>query len=716
MYLAHFDQETKRPQTIPEHLSGTAERAEKFAQSFHDGEYGRICGLLHDTGKYSAAFQKRIRGGFNRVDHSTAGAQEIYKNLKGFGILLAYCIAGHHGGLPDGGTPVDTESDATLSGRLKRSVEDYSAYFDENTLPNLPDKPPCLRPLGKIGFSVSFYIRMLYSCLVDADYLDTEAFYKGGQTARPKDYSLSDFLPLLQKKLEEFDPNKTDIARRRHQILENCLAAAKKPKGLYSLTVPTGGGKTLSSLAFALNHAKEHQMDRVIYVIPYVSIIEQNAAVFKEIFGDKWVLEHHSNFNFEDAEDEISAMQKLASENWDMPLVVTTNVQFFESLFASKPSRCRKNHNIANSVVIFDEAQMLPTQYLTPCVRAISELVCSYQCTAVLCSATQPALRDLLPPNLKAEEICQNTKELYSSFRRVQIVPRGFMDNEALQKECREFPQVLCVVNTRKHARDLFRLLDDGNCFHLSTLMCPVHRRAVIAEIRKRLDDGQPCRVVSTQLIEAGVDLDFPVVYRAMAGLDSIIQAAGRCNREAKAKTGTVSVFEPEDCYTPKSHTFQRPIQVARSVMRRHEDLLSAEAVEDYFSELYRTEGELGLDVKRIVPELESGAVANRFLFNFPKTAQDFQLIESQTVPILVPYNEKAEALIKSLRKGPTRELTRSLQSYTVNVYQYEFESLFNAGLLEPAPGDTFVLLEREHYHEKTGLDVLSPSGFAITV
>ncbi|WP_195985315.1 CRISPR-associated helicase Cas3' [Clostridium sp. D33t1_170424_F3] len=717
MYIAHKNPDDGTEQSILQHQQGTVELAERFADRFGDGEYGRICAWLHDVGKYTEAFQKRIHGANIHVDHSTAGAQIVDKMIPGIGMWLAYCIAGHHGGLPNGGSPMDTQAEVTLSGRLKRHVEDYSAFYDDNTLPPLPQKQP-FQPLYKAGFSISFFIRMLYSCLVDADYLDTETFMKGGCTGRAQNQAALEYLKdKLDQKLETFAGATKPIHIKRNEILQSCLGAAASDRGLFSLTVPTGGGKTWSSLAFALRHAIHNGMDRVIYVIPYTSIIEQNAGEFKSVLGKENVLEHHSNFDFdEDREDDVLKVQKLATENWDMPVIVTTNVQFFESLFACKSSRCRKLHNIANSVVIFDEAQMLPTEYLLPCVRAIAELVANYRCTAVLCSATQPALQPFFPPNMPIREICENTRELYDFFRRTRLVYRGAMDNQMLAEEMGQAQQALCIVDNRRQARDLYQLLEGEGCYHLSTLMYPAHRKRVIAEIKVRLKSEKPCKVVATRLIEAGVDVDFPVVYRAMAGLDSLVQAAGRCNREGKREVSDVFVFNPEEQYANRPHAQGRPLKAAQFVMRHYKDLLSPEAIHAYFTELYNVEGPEGLDMPQIVDKLESSLQEFGFFCDFSEIAEKFEFIDQKTKPVVIAKEDCVKQWVQELAKGPNRDLLRRLQPYAATTYPQEFDRLRDAGAITYVCGETAVLLDDERYSEKIGLDALASSGIGIII
>ncbi|MFA9382028.1 MAG: CRISPR-associated endonuclease Cas3'', partial [Acetanaerobacterium sp.] len=404
MYIGHKREEDGAEQPLSEHLLETARLAEQFAHAFGADAHAYRAGLLHDGGKYSAAFQRRIRGG-PKCDHSTAGAREADK-LGPPGRLLAYCIAGHHTGLQNAGCASDTGAEATLAARLKKDLPAYDALFSEldaqafSPLPRIP-----VKPMGKGGFSLSFYIRMLYSCLVDADFLDTERFMQDGCVDRSTCYDFPTFLGKLNTHMAGFTADGL-INQKRAEILDCCKRSAHLDRGLFTLTVPTGGGKTLSSLAFAIDHLLKHGMNRIIYVIPYTSIIEQNARVFEGLLGEENVLQHHSNFDFNDDEHEIKNKLKLSSENWDIPLVVTTNVQFFESLFANKSSRCRKLHSMANSVIILDEAQMLPVNYLIPCVRALCELAHNYNSSVVLCSATQPALNAILPKGIVPREIC----------------------------------------------------------------------------------------------------------------------------------------------------------------------------------------------------------------------------------------------------------------------------------------------------------------------
>lgn len=671
--------------------------------------------MLHDVGKYSAAFQRKIREGTNKsVDHSTAGAQLVWSLAANLNARIAsYCAAGHHGGLPDGGSAADNEAESTLSARLRRKkVEDYQAFreeIDPKTL--LPTQELPLHILGKMGFTVSFFIRMLYSCLVDADFLDTENFMSNGSVVRDPGEPLSELHDKLTQHLKKFDHPQSDLNRMRCKILARCRQMSKADRGLFTLTVPTGGGKTLSSLAFALEHAKQNQMRRVIYVIPYTSIIEQTANTFREILGGRNVLEHHHNVQYDDSEREEMDPRRLAAENWEKPVVVTTNVQFFESFFANKSSRCRKLHNVANSVIIFDEAQMLPREYLLPCIRTISELVQNYGCTAVLCTATQPALQGLFPPEIRATEIMEDLPALYSFFKRTEIRQIGPLSNEALIERLGELEQALCIVNRKKHARFLYEALKDENTFCLTTLLFPLHRTQTLKEIRRRLEAGLPCRVIATSLVEAGVDFDFPTVYRAEAGLDSEIQAAGRCNREGNrpAEDSIVYVFQPEKAYQNTNASFEKPLGIARDIAYYYSDVASPEAIHAYFQQLYKFSGD-ELDCKAIVTRFEEGA-KNVFLFPFEQIAREFRLIEKLTKTILIPV-EEAAALAARLRGGErNRKLFREIGPYCVSVYEDHYDALAKISALEILDGEIAILADLSLYDDKTGLALPADKG-----
>lgn len=717
IYYAHTDpnQPGKRPeegaswQRLDEHLKSTAKLARQFAAAFEAGDWGYIAGLWHDLGKFSDEFQKMLyqsahplAQNLSRIDHSTFGANQACRKWpRGEGKILAYVIAGHHAGLPDG----NSNEDSCLRKRLDRNVP-YSFRCSDESLNLFKPSLPFVLDKKHAAYALSFFVRMLYSTLVDADFLDTEKHMKPYQaTQRPQGYSLTRLNDRLSKYLAKFDgcPDKTPVNRVRSEVLCDCLNAADKTPGLFSLTVPTGGGKTLSSMAFALKHALKWHRRRVIYVIPYTSIIEQNAAEFRRVFGELAVLEHHSNF--EPRQEDYRT--RLASENWDAPIVVTTNVQFFESLFGCRASRCRKLHNIANTVIILDEVQALPSEVLLPCIEAIKELALHYNCSVILCSATQPAIqeRDDFSAGLAGvREIAEDPEELATSLKRVNAVDLGGLADVELAARLATHKKVLCVVNTRKHARLLYELLrgSDG-LFHLSASLCPVDRSRILTDIRVMLIEGWECRVISTQLVEAGVDIDFPVVYRAIAGIDSVAQAAGRCNREGLLDYGRVFVFRPEHKLPPGY--FRHTAQTAESVMRRFkDDILSLGAIEEYFRDYYWSQGDR-LDNKSILRLLREGAL--QLDFPFREVAKKFKLIEEEYKPVIVPRDEKAGRLIEQIRYADSlRGFSRKLQKYTVQMSQHDWDKLHDSGCLEMMR-DTFPILTCSHlYDAETGLNV----------
>lgn len=706
-FLAHRS-EDGREQSIEEHLEGTGKLCAAFAKAFCAEEQGRFLGQLHDIGKFSYAFQKRLYGG-PKVDHATAGAIESARANATWG---AFCIAGHHSGIPNGGNiKTDAVGDHTLFGRLKNGLAGGIPEYRSNW-PGLTHFVKSLPEMGKSALSDSFFIRMLYSCLVDADYLDTEDFMNNGISMRGTYSSVSELLKRLNAYIAPWWTPKNELNRQRCSILKNCIAASTQDKGLYSLTVPTGGGKTVASMAFALHHAHEHGMSRIIYVIPYTSIIEQNAEIFREIFGKENVVEHHSGITYEIEENSDSGAYKmaLATENWDAPIIVTTAVQFFESLYSNRPSKCRKLHNIANSVIVFDEAQILPTAHLRPCVAAISNLVKNFGATAVLCTATQPYLNDLFEEyadGMKITEICTNTEELYQHLRRVTFRSVGRLSSEMLAAELCEQKQVLCIVNTRKEAQALYSLLPKDGSFHLSTLMYPAHRRSVLSEVKKRLVAGLPCRVISTSLIEAGVDIDFPAVYRELSGLDSILQAAGRCNREGthKPSESIVTVFEGE---TPAPPMIKINIGAAVEALSSGGKPDDPQTIARYFSS-YRSLAGKSLDKSGIVDAFDHGIAGCSMPFE--TVAERFHLIDNATKAVYIPI-DVGESLIRQIRYGkPSRELYRNAGQYCVNIFEQHYNELVSAGDIEPLNADSAVLINMDLYNGDTGLSLKADSG-----
>ncbi len=737
MYYSHVRETDGQKEPVIDHLREVAEMSADFARPFGAEGWAWVMGFAHDIGKYSAGFQRRLLENGSRVDHSTAGAFVLDRsNLP----LLSYCVAGHHRGLPDGGTKGDPEDAATLCSRLRKASEGGLPPFDEyrnDVVLEEPQKPALLCkdiPPKEQCYALSFLTRMLFSCLVDADFLCTERFMNNEERVRSSIDGLDALRDALEEKIASFYPSQSDINALRCSVLDACLQVSRGPKGVYSLTVPTGGGKTYASLRFALNHASciGNDMQRVIYCIPYTSIIDQNAAVFRDVLGGRNVLEHHANFDFDDETEEGRAL-RLATENWDAPVIVTTNVQFFESLYGSRTSRCRKLHSIAGSVIVLDEAQMLPTKQLVPCVKALAELVNHYGCTVVLCTATQPSLNDFfLECGCEVHEIVPDAVELAEKLRRVTYRYLEKLGDEELADRLCEEPQVLCIVNSRKQARAVYERISGEGSFHLSTLMHPAHRGRVLQEIRRRLSAGEPCRVISTSLIEAGVDVDFPVVYRSLAGIDSMIQAAGRANRNARksAEESFVYLFEPAESYAVPPDIHQKAA-VSRGIMRdlakraacdtgteeekeggRCEgvacDIGSLDVMTRYFDDLYGLRKE-NLDASEVYACLSK--YPNPRSIPFETAAQRFQMIEDGSLPVVVPDDAVADD-IDAVRYGkPSRGTFRRLGRYSVGVYKQDLESLMRAGAVESIGKDMYILVDQSRYSEEAGLSCAVEGG-----
>ena len=737
---------------LADHLQAVARLAAEFSRTFDAAEpasrWAWRAGLWHDLGKYRPGFQKYVRLADNAdahiegkvagrdKTHSAAGAlwamQQLNQPGRPYGHILAYLIAGHHAGLDD------------WHGGLKERLQGEDAQQElQDTLAASPPAELLAHgnlvaqvPGGAAGFAL--WVRMLFSCLVDADFLDTEAHFDAGRPARREGF------PTLAQMRQAFDAHMaampvadTPVNTLRADILRQCRAKAALPAGFFSLTVPTGGGKTLSSLAFALEHALAHGKRRIVYAIPYTSIIEQTADVFRKVFkllGDEVLIEHHSQFDA--AEKDETARSRLACENWDAPLVVTTNVQLFESLFAAKTSRCRKLHNLAGSVIVLDEAQQLPPAFLQPILDVLNLLVAHYGVTVVLCTATQPALNSTqyfdAGKNLRGlenvREIIDDPDALFTKLERVRVelppdwttpTPWAELAAQLGAEDC-----VLAIVNTRKAARELHRLMPEGT-LHLSALMCGAHRQDVIAEIKQRLQakregrDLRPLRVVSTQLVEAGVDIDFPVVYRALAGLDSVAQAAGRCNREGRlAGKGRVVVFVPPE-KPPLGHLRKGADACIITLHGHAQDPLARGLFAGYFTKFYHS---VDLDGSGIVNLLK---VDPRTLaVQFRSAAQAFRLIDDEDkATVLVRYAAQHDAIDKLLgilaAEGPQRWLMRKLQRYTVSIPQRQADKMLARGDLSlPMPG-LYVLADADNlYSDILGLvgdaDLYHPSGFVL--
>lgn len=731
-------------QGLKEHLIAVAALAARMGRPLGLERAAYIAGLFHDLGKYDADFQRRLEGVDIAVEHSTAGAQ-VLRDItagddKAMAEIIGYAILGHHAGLPDR----HNETEGSFDVRIERPLRIDDAWRQEIDAAVSSLVPAMMRNLPKDrtarAFALSLMGRMIFSCLVDADFRDTERFYAGlGKVQADRDWAplgglLDGFTRRFDARIAGFGEPRGDLDRMRADILAHVRQGAAATPGLFTLTVPTGGGKTLASLGFALDHARLHGRGRIIYAIPFTSIIDQTAKVFRDVLGGEHVLEHHSSIDEEGRAGEPRRKfdkLKLAMEDWAAPVVVTTNVQLFESLFAARPSRARKLHNIANSIIILDEAQTLPRHYLNPVMRVLDELARTYGCTVVLCTATQPALarRPGFETGLALEgrELAPDPKGLAARLSRTRIRHGGDMDNDALVAALARHGQALVVVNSRRHALDLFRQASGAGLdglVHLTTRQYAAHRRRILAGVRARLADGRPCRLIATSLIEAGVDIDFPIGFRAEAGLDQIIQAAGRVNREGRRARddSVVTVFRAPG-YPPPME-IRGLIGDMKRMIGRHDDLTSLAAIEHYFGEVYWRVGERGLDEKRILERFSLSTRGTDFAYR--SVAQDFRLIESGLAPVIADVEQEATKAVEKIgiAEIPSGRLARDLQSYIVQVPPKARDLLIRNGHVAFASpelrGEQFAVLRNKSlYHEDTGLiwedaDYLSMEGSVI--
>jgi CRISPR-associated endonuclease/helicase Cas3 len=718
-------------QTLLEHLNNVAVSAANFAVPFGGEEEARLAGLLHDLGKYRREFQDYLNGrrqGGPDTHHAPYGAALAFeKNW----FAAAFAIAGHHAGLHDlhGLQALVAAPQYDTHARLS-SLVDWLTRMGI-TLPDMPRLPSFIenRPLA-----LEFYTRLIFSCLVDADWLDAGG--KGRDAPLLEDVLDS----LIEKVLDEKETKSKEgiVNSLRHAVFDRCLETASSERGFFSLTVPTGGGKTLSSMAFALAHAKVHGIARIIVVIPYLSIIEQNAAEYRRLLDPDnlgLVVEHHSSVpeTGEESEDRAFSMGK-ATDNWDAPVIVTTSVQFIESLFAASPGRCRKLHNIANSLVIFDEVQTLPVHLLNPLLNVLREMRQNYGTSFLFMTATQPAF--LQSTSLsegfaagEVSEIVQDSAGLFTALQRVKYHPPVTLGWPALAFRLAACHQVLCVVNVRKHACRLWKELREAvppeerdSVFHLSSSMCAEHRLCILGDsrepqpgsVRHRLRHGLPCRLVTTQVVEAGVDIDFPVVYRALGPLDAIVQAAGRCNREGRLRDtegklthGQVHLFIPEEKGLPPGiYTTATTISSGMLTGRLEDLAVTPEIFARYFTQLY---GLTNTDHSR---RGENSIQEDRALFRFRKVARKARVIPDAGQPVVVPFGAGKERIldIRTRQRQPgeprfDRHDLRRLQRFMVNVRAHDFTLLLHSGMVKQLlPNLELYVLEEGCYHDQLGL------------
>lgn len=694
-------------QSNEEHCLGVACLAKGFAEEYGMGDLAYAMGLLHDKGKEKDEFQNYIRYENHLTDvrkytkegkaHAYVGALLAKEQLKLYAPLICNPIAGHHRGLYD---YLDLEEE------LERPKPSEISRADLNGLTFA--YPSWMRPDYFQKKDFHHVQRMLFSCLVDADYLDTERFMQPQQyELRQGKSTLAELLPKLEAYLNAFGEPRTEVNRIRAEIQQACRAKAECAPGFYSLTVPTGGGKTLSSLVWAMLHAVRHGKKRIIIAIPYTSIIVQTCAILKGIFGEENVLEHHSNVVVDEQKEGVMAHRlKLATENWDYPIIVTTNVQLFESMFSCKSSDCRKLHNICNSVLILDEVQTLPTGFLQPIVDSLDTYQRIFGLSVLFTTASQPILtgehlgsdsRKMLCGLTKITEIIPPQANLHGRLRRVELhiddTPSSYDD---IAEKLMQHDRVLCIVNTRRDAKEIFDRLPPEGRIHLSRMMCPAHVSERIADMRKCLadPDNRVLRVVSTQLIEAGVDIDFPVVYRQEAGLDSILQAAGRCNREGKMPICTTHVFSlASEHALPQGYITQ--CNNARRNMVGSYDWFSPEAMNHYFQQLYCR-----------IPSFDKNEMS-KILYEqlkMEEASSKFRLIYNATTSVIVNWRESLSLIGRIQKEGPSYQLMHRLSQYCVNLRSHDFDKMLRDGIIEEVLEGLYMARGESQYNQDVGL------------
>lgn len=750
-FYAHSANNAGKWHLLKQHLQSVGMLSREFAQETTWADEVQLAGLLHDLGKYGDLFQARLRGEESGLDHWSAGA---WVALEQKCAAAALAIQGHHIGLQmlarDDLKRLNPQWLADHTPLLRMTAPDIqtlkSRYAEDGlTIPQV--KQPLLGNSLDATVPTMLDVRMLFSNLVDADYLDTEAHFEGdlsGKRHRPAGIGL-DAVNALKSVLSNIETTQAkttasfDVQGVRRDLLKACLQSAEHDAGLFTLTAPTGSGKTLAMLAFALAHAVKHGLERVVLVIPYLTITEQTARIyfdiFAPVFGVEFVLEHHSMAGVgkesfkQDNEGEIGQSsyaerrRRLLSENWDAPLIVTTSVQLLESLFSNRPSACRKLHRLQRSVILFDEAQTLPAHLAVPTLAALSHLSAGYGSSVVFATATQPAFSHLdkavletKAPGWQPHEIVPDPASLFAPMKRVEFNwgnPDAPMTWDELAEQFSQFPQALCIVNLKRHAKCLWEKLDNPDTLHLSTNLCAGHRENVLMTVRERLATNQPMRLVATQCVEAGVDLDFPTVMRAWGPLDAIIQAAGRCNREGRrSQFGLLRVFTPDDTGYP-TDSYQQATQIAQMLFRRHGAsgmMLNDPAfITDYYRELYDLAGVTNAPASREILD----AVRNG---SFPDVASLYRLIKQDVINVLAPYATQ-QALFNSLRTqaddaGLTAAWMRAARPLTVSLYRpKDADPIWDALIPVPMAGwkqreqnDWFIYAVPEHYHAQLGL------------
>lgn len=722
-YYAHTREDGER-QTVKAHLTGVSEKAEKFSVDLLK-PIAKKASLYHDIGKYALNFQKRLDNDKVKFSHAACGALE-YKKFADkndcFAPLMEYCIAGHHTGLMDGGTVADSSDSPTLSGTLKRENEytgesDYSAYATEIEFATLTqeERTPLYNELlsakdpTELIERYAFFTKYVFSCLTDADFLDTEIFCnKNVERGMSGDFKMA--LDKLNRELSDM-PSNTPLRQARSRIQQQAFDNSVNKSHISILDMPTGSGKTLCSLKLALESGKK----RIIYVIPYTSIIEQTANKFEKMFGDVLhVLQHHSNYSYDgNTEEEKKTAEKLKKtcENWDAPLIITTSVQFFQSIYHYKGSALRKLHNLRDSVIVFDEIHLIPTELLRPCLKAVGYITKYLNSEALFLSATMPdysKLFDKFLPDVNYNKLVTDRTN-FKYFKKCEYKDMGRTTLETIAENASRCKNALIVVNTKKTAAELYNLVQ-GEKYHLSANMTPAHRSRVIEVIRNKLENGEHITVVSTSLVEAGVDLDFNTVFRQLSGLDSILQAGGRCNREGKDDKGYVYVFDIDETYRKGSDLAMR-INKTKGLLEKYQDITSYDCIKEYY------DGIFDFNQSRIAENsiakyneqsnsFDRQGLMSPYSIPFRSYAMQFEYISADTISIVIddPDDQTCHELVETLRNGDM-SVRRALQKYSVSVYMNVFKDLYSQGVLKDHGTGIFILENQSYYNNETGLN-----------
>lgn len=722
IYKAHIRETTGEIQTVKAHCEATAELCRTMAiPPLKDVMYAM--GLLHDVGKFQETFQERIDGKHVAVEHSACGAiaaGKYYRNA--LALMIQFCIAGHHGGLPDGGTKGDSPDMATLAGRLQRNFENFDHYQQELAIPQIDEQifnaflmQDCdnsQKGLETLVDKFAFITRYCFSCLVDADSLDTAQFCERKEFP-PLTADFEQCLHKINQQLERFKPV-TVLQKSRAKLQQQVYDQVGQKAEIYIMDMPTGSGKTLCSMKFALERAIKEKKSRIIYVIPYNSIIEQTVGVFEKIFGeDAQILRHQSTFSYEDAEmidEDYRLILKRATENWDARIILTTAVQFFESLHASKRGRLRKVHNMADSILVFDEVHTMPRDYLQPCLESITYLTRYCNSEAIFLTATMPDFKNLIQTYALADTEIKELipdKTYFDAFKKCCYRNSGVLSKTTLIEKAQSVPSALVIVNKRKTARELYALCG-GKKYHLSTYMTAYDRNRVIEEVKvalaelenqypnlENVPESERIILIATSLVEAGVDLDFHTVFRELAGVDNILQAGGRCNREGKRQSGDVFIFELN---TEKAKAkMDSRAEITKGILSEYDDITSPESICTYY--------------KRLLT-IESDKLTHHAMYQQTKTiqtmpfrtyAEQFRLIDTATYGVVAVCNTESAKLVETIRQTGYGN-SRRLQPYAFSVYANELETLEKQHVIEDYGSGIYCLTNSDYYDSEIGI------------